>query len=213
MIDKLSDEISSAYPLQEKKDSARSFKASGLKFHARSFEAAGLGHMSVMTAAGFFGLMKMETVILNPFFVDAPILSYDRIHAMGREILVMEMYDSLVGDSFSSAGLETVAKECPNLKKDKAYWYDSLLIPPNLNLKGTRRDSAAFDEMAVKFIHAYIAAAEQAKPCDQGQKRMKAAVYSEGLLTHGGPATDPVKKAMGETWTTELFRETLFGTA
>ena len=37
------------------------------------------------------------------------------------------------------------------------------------------------------------------------------AAYSEGLLEHGGPATDPVKAAMGEEFTAALFRETLFG--
>ena len=213
MIDKLSAEINAAYPLEEKNDSTRSFKASGLKFNARSFTVNGFGHMSIMTATGFFGLMKMETLILNPFFIDAPILSYDRIHAMGREILVLEMYDSLLGNSFPAAGLEAVARDCPNMKKDKTYWYDSLLIPPNLNLKGKRKDKAAFDETAAEFFRAYFAAAQQAEPCDPGQKRMKAAVYSEGLLTHGGPATDPVRKAMGETWTADLFRVTLFGTA
>ena len=212
MMDKLSAEISAVYPLEEKKDTARSFKASGMKFTASSFTANGFGHMSIMTSSGFFGLMKMETLILNPFFVDAPILSYDRIHAMGREILVLEMYDSLLGDSFSSVNLEAAARECPNLEKSKAYWYDSLLIPPNLNLKGKRSDAAAFDGMIERFIRAYIDAAKQAKPCDPAQKRVKAAVYSEGLLTHGGPATDPVKKAMGESWTADLFRKTLFGT-
>lgn len=42
--------------------------------------------------------------------------------------------------------------------------------------------------------------------------REKAKAYSEGLLIHGGPATDPVKVALGADATAEFFRKTLFGT-
>ena len=48
--------------------------------------------------------------------------------------------------------------------------------------------------------------------CGEEKKREKAAVYSEGLLVRGGPATDPVKAAIGEEKTAAFFRNVLFGT-
>jgi hypothetical protein len=73
------------------------------------------------------------------------------------------------------------------------------------------QDAARFDGIAADYIQAYLDAAQAAKPCDPDAKRAKAAAYSEGLLKNGGPATDPVKAAMGEDFTAALFRETLFG--
>ena len=205
------DVIASAYELSEKPGLTREFKASGMKFSAVAYEAAGFGHVGVMNAHGMLGQMKMETVVLNPFSVDAPLFSLDSIHAFGREVLVAEMYDSLLGTSFSAQPMEAVAAQCPNIPKDKDYWYDYLVIQPGLNLKGKRKDAAAFEGYSQAFLRAYLEAAAKAAPCEPEEKKRKASVYSEGLLSNGGPATDPVKKAMGAEWTEDFFRNVLFG--
>ena len=61
-----------------------------------TYEAGGLGAISVMTAVGFFGLMKMETLIVLPRELDLPLLSYDRIHVFGKEIILLELYDTFI---------------------------------------------------------------------------------------------------------------------
>lgn len=207
----LLDMIASAYELIEKPELAREFKASGMKFSAVAYEAAGFGHVGVMSANGMFGLMKMETLVLNPFSVDAPLFSLDRVHAFWREVLIAEMYDSLLGSSFRADPMEAVAAQCPNISKDKDYWYEYLVVKPGLNLKGKRKDAAAFDGYSQAFLQAYLEAAAKAEPSDPEEKKHKASVYSEGLLSNGGPATDPVKKAMGAEWTEDFFRKVLFG--
>ena len=40
-------------------------KAKGMKFQIKQYEAKGLGNVSVMEAKGFFGLMQMDTLIMN----------------------------------------------------------------------------------------------------------------------------------------------------
>ena len=165
-----------------------------------------------MNATGMAGLMKMETLVLNPFSVDAPIFSYDRIQAMGKDILVCEMYDSLLGSSFNADQMKEAAQKCPNVPKGKQYWYDHLVIEPGLNMKGKKKDTVEFDRLFGEVLKAYLVEARASGQCDPQTKRDKARVYSEGLLEHGGPATDPVKKAMGASWTENLFREVLFGT-
>ena len=78
--------------------------------------------------------------------------------------------------------------------------------------KGKKAHAEAFARAAGEYLAAYLCACQAAPACDPEQKREKARVYSEGLLTQGGPATDPVKKSLGEEQTAAFFRRTLFGT-
>jgi hypothetical protein len=156
--------------------------------------------------------MQMETLVINPFELDAPILSYDRIHAMGQETVIAEMYDSLLGDSFCADGIvQALDESAAKLDKEREDWYAPLIVEPWLHLKGSIGDSERYDDVAADYVGTYLSAAQAAEPCDPDQKRSRAAVYSKGLLENGGPATDPVKAATGEEFTAALFRETLFG--
>lgn len=90
--------IESRFPLKEKEVGQwKQMKVSGMKFTIRAFEAEGLGHVSAMSAKGFFGLMQMDTLIINPTKKDLPLYSYDRVHAMGNDTLIVELYDTLLG--------------------------------------------------------------------------------------------------------------------
>lgn len=188
-------------------------KISGMKFHIRRFSAEGLGSVSVMVAKGFFGLMKMDTLIITPTAVDLPLFSYDRVHAMGNDTLIFELYDTLLGET-DLAQLAAVKKNAAALPNHDlgAHWYDTIKLPQSLSKKGKKKDTAAFDETADAYLRAYLQAAKNAAPCDAAAKRAKAAVYVEGLLTHGGPSTDVFKKGIGEEKTAELFRKYLFAT-
>ena len=104
MIEKLLKAIDSRFPLTEQDaGDFKQLKANGMKFSIRPYKAEGLGWVSVMTASGFFGLMKMDTLIVNPTEVDMPLLSYDRVHAMGNDTLIYELYDTMVGQPDLSA--------------------------------------------------------------------------------------------------------------
>ncbi len=203
-------DINSVYKLKKGQGPVRDFSASGMRFHALSYQAEGFGHVGIMTGTGMLGLMRIETLILNPFHVDAPIFSYDRIYAMRKDILVVEMYDSLLSGSFHTETLEGIVKDCQSQTERKESWYDPLVIPPGLHLKG--KGGAYYDALSRRFIQAYLAASQQADQCEPAAKRRKASVYTEGLLTYGGPATDPVKRSIGQAKTADLFRRTLFGT-
>lgn len=48
-------------------------KVSGMKFEIQQFYAKDLGNISIMSAKGFFGLMKMDTFIVNPVEKDLPL--------------------------------------------------------------------------------------------------------------------------------------------
>ena len=187
-------------------------KANGMTFTVDAYYAEGLGHLSVMRAKGFFGLMKMDTLIINPTAVDLPLYSYDRIYAMGNDTLIVELYDTLLGKCELDRLNEVKAAYTDLPERDPGeHWYDSLKLDVSLSKKGKKQQQARFDELAVAHFRAYLAAPAQTAVSAE-EKRRKAAVYVEALLQNGGPSTDVFKKSLGEESTAKLFREVLFGT-
>lgn len=186
--------------------------ASGMKFKVEAYYAEGLGHVSVMRASGFFGLMRMDTLIINPTELDLPLYSYDRIFAMGNDTLIVELYDTILGE-YSEDGMKAEKAKFASLpERDPGeHWYDSIKLGSSISKKGGKRDTAGLDELTLSHFDAYLASSSVTVN-DGDAKREKASVYVEGLLEKGGPSTDVFKKALGIEKTSELFRRVLFGT-
>ncbi len=187
-------------------------KASGMTFKVEAYLAEGLGHVSVMRAKGFFGLMKMDTLIINPTELDLPLYSYDRILAMGNDTLIVELYDTLVGN-YSENGMIAVKEEFASLpERDPGeHWYDSIKLPSSISKKG-KKITSELDKMTLEHFKSYLSSSDIPVE-DTESKKEKAAVYVNGLLEKGGPSTDVFKKQLGIEKTTKLFREILFGIA
>lgn len=212
MTEKLLQMIGEKYPLTEQ--SAGEYgqmKVSGMKFTVRPYRAEGLGWVSVMTAVGFFGLMKMDTLIINPLDTDMPLLSYDRVYAMGNDTLIYELYDTLLGETVLTA-TEAVKKKYKGLPDHDLgeHWYDSIKLAVSLSKKGKKVHRQGFDACTQEYMAAYLEDAACAAPCAADAKQEKASVYVEGLLRHGGPSTDVFRKAIGDERTAQLFRTVLF---
>ena len=214
MTDQLLEMIQRKYPLSEiSVGNMKRIKANGMNFSIQAYEAAGLGHVSVMRAKGFFGLMKMDTLIIVPTRRDMPLLSYDRVNAMGNDTLIFELYDTLLGETDLSLlnAEKEAAQSLPDHDLGK-HWYDSIKLPVSLSKKGRKLHTSAFDACSFQYLQAFLTAAKNALPCESAEKKQKASVYVEGLLHHGGPSTDVFKKGLGEAKTAVLFRSVLFGT-
>lgn len=212
MTERLLELINGRYPLTELDTGDMScLRASGMTFTVRAFHAEGLGHVSVMRARGFFGLMKMDTLIVNPKDKDLPLYSYDRIYAMSNDTLIVELYDTILGD-YSDAALSLVAAEYSDIpERDPGeHWYDSIKLASSISKKGKKKISARLDELALRHAEAYLASAPDAAS-NAEEKRRRAEDYVTGLLTHGGPSTDVFKRALGAETTERLFKELLFG--
>ena len=190
-----------------------SLKLSGMKFAVRRFYAQGLGNVSAMTAKGFFGLMKMDTFIITPTQKDMPLFSYDRVHAMGNDTLIFELYDTLLTQTDLSK-LEQVKQSAAYLPDHDlgSHWYDSIKLSVSLSKKGKKEHTPGFDVTVMHYLAKYLETAQIAAACEAAAKREKASVYVEGLLTHGGPSTDVFKKGIGQEKTARLFRKILFAT-
>ena len=187
-------------------------KANGMRFTVEAYEAEGLGHVSVMRAKGFFGLMKMDTLIVNPTERDLPLYSYDRILAMGNDTLIAELYD-ITGGGFTAPELDALLQRSSRLpdRDPGTHWYDGIRLPQSISKKGKKPEREAFDRLAEDHFAAWLNA-QCPHLTDKAAKRARAAAYVDGLLTHGGPSTDVFKKALGQEKTELLFRKVLFGT-
>ena len=214
MTEQMLKRIDARFPLKELSCGEFALqKVSGMKFTIRRFHAEGLGSVSEMRAVGFFGLMKMDTLIITPTEKDMPLYSYDRVLAMGNDTLIFELYDTLLGDTdLSELGkVKENYKALPDHDLGK-HWYDDIKLSVSLSKRGKKVNSAAFDKCTLEYLNAYLSVAETAAGCEAAQKREKARIYVEGLLSNGGPSTDVFKKGIGEEKTGELFRKVLFGT-
>ena len=215
MLNKMLEMIKKSYELTEidVKEYAK-LKAKGMKFDIKAYYAKGLGHVSVMTAKGFFGLMKMDTLIINALEKDLPLYSYDRVHAMGNDTLIVELYDTVINPS-EFEDLDKVNDKYADIPKHDLgeHWYDSIKLEESVSVKGkVKKDKEFYDKYALEHFQAYINTVNGGAEVDSMTKKEKASVYVEGLLKHGGPSTDVFKKELGEEATGELFRKYLFGT-
>ena len=212
MTDKLLASIEVRYPLQEQDVGEFSIlKAGGMTFSIRAFHAKGLGHVSVMKASGFLGLMKMDTLMIVPNRVDLPLYSYDRIHAMGNDTLIVELYDTLT--QAVDLSLMERAKEDFDFLPERdpgKHWYDDIKLSSSISKKAKKASSAKMDALTLAHFEAYLSAKAPAVT-DALCKADRSAAYVNGLLEQGGPSTDVFKKALGEEKTAKLFRTVLFG--
>ena len=194
----------------------KTFKAKGMTFTCEAFDAKGLGHVSVMRAKGFFGLMKMDTLVIAPTCVDLPLLSYDRIYAMGNDTLIIELYDTMGEKKVDVSSIRDLKSKFADLPErfgegeEPKHWYDDIRLPETTSKKGKGAHSASFDEYTLAYISQYLNLLGD--NCDVNEKIARTEVYATGLITQGGPATDVFKKEFGEEKTGEIIRGVLFGT-
>ena len=194
----------------------KTFKAKGMTFDCEIYHAEGLGHISVMKANGFFGLMQMDTLVIAPENKDLPLLSYDRIYAMGNDTLIIELYDTMGEKKVNVSSIVDVKNKYSTLPErfvdgeEPKHWYDDIRLPETTSKKGKKKNRADFDAYVLDYISAYLSI--DADLCDVDEKKARTDVYANGLVTNGGPATDVFKKEFGEEKTSEIIRGVLFGT-
>ena len=215
MTEKLLSLISKRHPLTEIDcGEFAKMKVSGINFNISAYKAEGLGHVSVMRAVGMLGLMKMDTLIINPTELDLPLYSYDRIFAMGNDTLIVELYDTLLGEFSEDKLLERKEGFYYLPERDPGeHWYDSIKLKSSISKKGKKKDvSNGFEYLTMEHLYAYLYSSEAKPVQDCEKKQEKARFYVDGLITKGGPSTDVFKKSIGEERTRALFENILFGT-
>ena len=193
-----------------------SLKVGPMKFFTRHWNGGLLGNVSIMEATGMMGLMRMETLVINPVRIDMPLLSLDLVVAMGKVTMIAELYGTTVRD-FDQKDMLKVKESLSSLSDRPAVkaWYDDIRLGCSVGKQGRKKDLAAIEKGFSDFIGAYLEAAagcrEITEKTELEKKRACADAYINGLLEHGGPSTDVFVKKLGREKTADFFHKVLFG--
>lgn len=214
MTEKLIGELKKIYPFTpcEAPDFDR-FSLNGMDFTARGWDARGLGRVSLMGATGMGGAMGMTALIVNPVEIDAPLFNLDLICVPGKRMLYMELYDTLLNAPRNEAPFAAVRGEYGDIVDipGKPCWYDDIRYGASVTKVALDGQAERLEELMTQYSERYLDLLKDARPCDPVQKKVRANAYRDGLLAHGGPATDAFLKTWGPEKTGQLFETVLFG--
>lgn len=185
-------------------------RAGGMRFTVHAYDIDGVGACSTVSMTGLLGLMRMETLVLTPLEVDAPLLSCDLVRAAGRDTLLLELYDTQLSH-IDTSPLDAVKAAYAALPDHDlgTHWYDPLKLSPSLSKRGRGLWKRAAP-LCEAYLNAYFRLLGDAPACDRAEKQARVRAYVEGLLKNGGPSTDQFKRLIGEERTRELFTRVIF---
>ena len=197
----LIDLISKQYELKElSADGFSALKVGPMKFTIEHWDGGVLGNISFMSGSAMMGLMKMETLIINPVKADLPLLSLDTVQAMGKLTVIAEIYDTTIGgfDEKPCLAVKEKLSRYPD-RPTSPTWYDNIKLGCSLSKKTGKKALTELEKGLADYLQAYLSVAG------------KTPDLSADILEQGGPSTDVFMKKLGKEKTEKLFREVLFG--
>ena len=186
-----------------------------MHFTVRSFDIAGIGTLCLLNMKGMFGLMKMETIVLSCITKDVPLLNIDSISAMGKTTRIAELYDTRI--SRKDTELEDACQKIKDGDRDLPdysnghHWYDDGLRMSCSYAKRTKGSDPRTKTACLRYFDAFMKELERAEPCDSAEKTAANRVLPDGLLEHGGPAVDQMRKLFGEETASRLVLTHMYG--
>ena len=186
--------------------------AKGVTFATEAWEIEGIGHLCIMKMKAFFGLMRMETVVISPTHVDMPLINIDWVKAFGSETQMAELYDVQLQPwpAECSGVFECLLErdaDLPDVPSEAERWYNSILYPCSYHKQGkglTERLSIA----AQDYLVSYVDQLANAAACDEAAK---VSSFATRLFDEGGPAVDQVVKLFGWPTAKRLVVRHMYG--
>ena len=189
--------------------------AKGMAFETESWEIPGVGHLCIMQMNAFLGLMRMETAIIAPTGVDAPLFNLDWVKAFGIETQIAELYDTQLQpwpdechNAFEFARDQYA--DLPDAPAGDAHWYDDILYPCSFHKKG-RELTERMSQAAQDYLTVYTELLEATPTCDSAKKAAKVQAFAEKLFEEGGPAVDQVTKLFGKQTAKRIILQHMYG--
>jgi hypothetical protein len=123
------------------------------------------------------------------------------------------LYDTLVDIPRDEAPFQAIKDRYAHIMDipHKPNWYDDIQYHASCAKLATPEQAEDLSKLIMTYGQRYVELLKDAAPCDVQRKRVKADAYRDGLLSHGGPATDAFLKFWGPEKTGKLFTEVLFG--
>jgi hypothetical protein len=186
----------------------------GMTFETQSWEIRGMGHLCVMRMNAFFGLMKMETVVIAPFEADLPLYNADWVKAFGTETQIAEFYDTQLAPWPEKAQekfleIRDAFADLPDAPSG-VHWYDSLLYPCSVHKKG-KGLTDRFNQMAKDYTDLYAANLSAAEKCPADQKKARVSEFAHKLADNDGPAVSMMAKLFGKETMQRMVLRRMYG--
>ena len=209
MIDPILKKLNSLYTLNEL--SKQNIKLAKTSFSIQQFNADGLGNVTVLQSKEFFGLIKIETIIINPFERDIPLLMYKRTYGLFKDVLRCEMLDTRVENGVVPEYIKKLNEYKGKYDIDiKPSWNKDILFKESIYKKTINR--SFLDSITTNFFNAYLRWSIQVGVYDKHLRKAKAKAYTEDLLRNGNHEIDVLVREKGREYTQELYRNVILGT-
>ena len=172
-----------------------------MHFRVKCYKVKDVGHVCLLSMKAMFGLMKMETVVLSSLEKDMPLLNLDTMLVARNKLQMAELYDTSLGydDRAMQEAMQKVKEADGDIpdRDTKPHWYDELLYACTYGKKTDAKEERT--EMSCRqYIDLFVEELAKAPACDVKEKTEKVKAFAQGLIDHGGPAVDPVKKMFGK---------------
>ena len=189
----------------------------GMTFETKSWEIRGIGHLCVLRMNAFFGLMKMETIVIAPFEADLPLYNADWVNAFGTETQMAELYDTQLEPwPEESKGkfdeIKAASADLPDAPTGE-HWYDAVLYPCSVHKKGkklTDRFNKLAKEYTDRFVAELVAAAASGK-CPAALKKARVSEFAHKLVENDGPAVSMMAKLFGKETMQRIVLQHMYG--
>lgn len=187
----------------------------GIALTTETFDIAGAGHLCVMRMKAFAGLMRMETVIIAPTQVDAPLFNIDWVRVAGKETLVAELYDVSLNpwpDEYAAEFMRIREQydDLPDSPDPDPHWYDEILYPCSSHKQG-RRIGMRLTNMAQDYLASYAALLHTLPACDVEQKTANIRAFAERLYADGGTSVKTITELFGQETAERLIVHCMYG--
>lgn len=184
----------------------------GMNFKIEAYQVKELGMVAFIEASGLFGLAKKESVIISPLKKDMPLFFYNRTKAFGKDSLMIDLYDTMLGSCFLDK-MKNLKEKFADVTDDKyaGYWFDEIRLLESIAKKGRGKQSKNLDALVEAYVYAYLNDAELANGCVVKDKKQKTSVYLDQFLEKGGLATDAFMLNYGMKLSKPLFNILVLG--
>ena len=185
-----------------------------LRFNVERYDVEDIGNLCVLSMRGFWGFVKMETVVLASVTKEVPLFNTDSISFGKQTVQIVELYDtrSAPGDGSLESACQAVKDKDADIEdySGSTGEYAAKLMPCSYGKK-SKKAAARMTESAKKYVDLFAKELENAPCHDVAAGRAKNAEFADSLLNNGGPAVNKIRKMFGDETAKRIIRDHMYG--
>ena len=191
-----------------------SLKKGLLRFNIDRYCVKGIGNLCILDMHGFFGFVKMETVVLATEEVDVPLFNTDSISFGKKNVQIAELYETRInkGDGSLESKCQAVKDQDSDIEdyQSGAHNYSAELM--SCSYAKTGKNAASRMAESVKaYVDILAGELESAPHRDKEAGKAKNVLFADSLIKNGGPAVSKIRKMFGEETAVRIIRNHMYG--